>query len=131
MAEDWQDHQLLERGRLASRTAFVSYADVAAARANDPSLSPTFRSLSGTWRFHLAASPAAVPEGFASIDFDDRDWPGIPVPAHWQLHGYGKPQYTNIVYPFPVDPPRVPSEDPTGATGEKSGIDASWLASGS
>jgi hypothetical protein len=27
----------------------------------------------------------------------------------WQLQGFGKgPQYTNVIYPFPVDPPHVP-----------------------
>ncbi len=36
------------------------------------------------------------------------------MPAHWQLHGYGSPIYTNVRYPFPVDPPRVPDENPTG-----------------
>jgi len=33
------------------------------------------------------------------------------------LHGdgrYGRPIYTNIKYPFPVDPPHVPDENPTG-----------------
>ena len=36
------------------------------------------------------------------------------MPSHWQLHGYGAPAYTNVVYPFPVDPPHVPDENPTG-----------------
>ena len=36
------------------------------------------------------------------------------MPSHWQLHGYGSPAYTNVVYPFPVEPPHVPDENPTG-----------------
>ena len=36
------------------------------------------------------------------------------MPSHWQLHGYGAPAYTNVVYPFPVEPPHVPDENPTG-----------------
>ncbi|RYG35494.1 hypothetical protein EON81_12605, partial [bacterium] len=32
----------------------------------------------------------------------------------WQMEGYGKPAYTNVVYPFPLDPPHVPSDNPTG-----------------
>jgi beta-galactosidase len=36
------------------------------------------------------------------------------VPSHWQLHGYGAPAYTNVLYPFPVEPPEVPDENPTG-----------------
>ena len=69
--------------------------------------------LSGAWRFRL--SPRADgDDGFADPGFDDRGWERLPVPSHWQLHGHGAPAYTNVVYPFPVDPPRVPSENPTG-----------------
>lgn len=77
-------------------------------------------SLSGAWRFRL--SPRAdAPTDFATTGFAERsghksedEWADLPVPSHWQLHGYGPPAYTNIAYPFPVDPPRVPTENPTG-----------------
>ena len=45
------------------------------------------------------------------------DWDTIAVPSHWVLAGdgaYGRPIYTNVAYPFPVDPPYVPDENPTG-----------------
>ena len=48
------------------------------------------------------------------------------MPCHWQLRGYGHPQYTNLVYPFPVDPPRVPSENPTGCHRLEIELDPSW-----
>lgn len=38
----------------------------------------------------------------------------IEVPSCWQLQGYGKPYYTNACYPFPVDPPYLPDENPVG-----------------
>jgi beta-galactosidase len=65
-------------------------------------------SLDGTWDFRLFPSAAA-----ASDDFDGDDWGTISVPGHWQLQGHGKPAYTNVRYPFPVEPPFVPSENPT------------------
>jgi beta-galactosidase len=69
--------------------------------------------LSGDWRFRW--SPRAdASEDFARPGFDDDDWAVLPVPSHWQLHGYGAPAYTNIRYPFPVCPPQVPTENPTG-----------------
>ncbi len=69
--------------------------------------------LSGRWRFRL--SPRADGDAsFAAADFDDSAWTMLPVPSHWQLHGHGAPAYTNIAYPFPVDPPHVPTENPTG-----------------
>ena len=36
------------------------------------------------------------------------------MPGNWQLQGYGAPAYTNVRYPFPVEPPYVPDENPTG-----------------
>ena len=69
--------------------------------------------LSGDWRCRLSPRADAGP-GFADPGFDDRDWARMPVPSHWQLHGYGAPAYTNVRYPFPVDPPHVPTENPTG-----------------
>jgi beta-galactosidase len=77
-------------------------------RSDAPSLD-----LSGDWRFRL--SPRAGADlGFTDPGFDDRGWATLPVPSHWQLHGYGAPAYTNVLYPFPVDPPHVPTENPTG-----------------
>src|SRR5699024_6434617 len=37
------------------------------------------------------------------------------VPHHWQLRGYEQPRYTNVNFPCPVDPPNIPTENPTGS----------------
>ena len=62
--------------------------------------------LNGDWDFRWSADG----------DPTDADWSSIPVPSHWVLHGrgrFGRPQYTNVRYPFPIDPPHVPDENPT------------------
>ncbi|WP_214316733.1 glycoside hydrolase family 2 TIM barrel-domain containing protein [Nonomuraea sediminis] len=69
--------------------------------------------LNGLWRFRLSAT-AHVSDAFADPAFDDSGWDELPVPSHWVLHGYGAPAYTNVAFPFPVDPPFVPDENPTG-----------------
>ena len=84
----------------------------AAARAWFQSDAPA-DDLSGEWRFRLSGR-ADADTGFVAGDFDDSGWASLPVPSHWQLHGYGAPAYTNVAYPFPVDPPHVPTENPTG-----------------
>ncbi|MGA5507678.1 glycoside hydrolase family 2 TIM barrel-domain containing protein [Streptomyces umbrinus] len=74
-------------------------------------------SLNGSWRFRLSATADAEDESFAAEGFDAGDWPEVRVPGHWVLQGdggFGAPIYTNHLYPFPVDPPRVPTENPTG-----------------
>lgn len=71
-------------------------------------------SLNGSWKFRYSPI-AAIPETFAqSAEFDDSKWDLLAVPSHWVLHGYGAPAYTNVKFPFPVDPPFVPTENPTG-----------------
>ncbi|WP_276320690.1 glycoside hydrolase family 2 TIM barrel-domain containing protein, partial [Phytoactinopolyspora endophytica] len=87
-------------GVLPPRSVYVSDA---------PSLS-----LNGEWRFHLVPTVARGTAGFWEPGFDDSAWKNLPVPSHWQLHGYGAPAYTNVVYPFPIDPPTPPEENPTG-----------------
>ena len=38
----------------------------------------------------------------SDAEFDANRWADLPVPSNWQMHGYGKPHYTNVPYPFPV-----------------------------
>ena len=83
--------------------------------------------LSGVWRFRLSGR-ADADTGFVAGDFDDSAWASLPVPSHWQLHGYGAPAYTNVVYPFPVDPPHVPTENPTGDYRLVFRLPAGWTA---
>jgi beta-galactosidase len=82
------------------------------------------RSLNGEWSFRLSPT-ALVPVDFAAEDFDDGEWDGITVPSH-----FGTPIYTNIQYPFPIDPPFVPDENPTGDYRRHFDVPAEWLESG-
>src|SRR3954449_7988928 len=77
-------------------------------RSDAPSLS-----LNGEWAFRLSEH-ADLPADFVDRDYDDSGWNRLAVPSHCQLRGYGAPAYTNVRYPFPVDPPFVPDENPTG-----------------
>ncbi|MFJ7899775.1 glycoside hydrolase family 2 TIM barrel-domain containing protein [Streptomyces sp. NPDC096198] len=70
--------------------------------------------LNGRWRFRLSPTADARDDSFAEPGYDAGDWDEIAVPGHWVLQGHGAPIYTNQRYPFPVDPPRVPTENPTG-----------------
>jgi len=75
---------------------------------------PFVKSLSGYWKFVLAPNPAHVPLSFYDSTFEDSAWETLPVPSNWQLHGFDRPIYTNIVFPFPLNPPHVPEDNPTG-----------------
>ncbi|MFJ6571120.1 glycoside hydrolase family 2 TIM barrel-domain containing protein [Streptomyces sp. NPDC091292] len=73
--------------------------------------------LNGAWRFRLSPTATTHDDSFARPGFDAAGWDELTVPGHWVLQGdgrHGSPAYTNTLYPFPVDPPRVPTENPTG-----------------
>src|SRR3954470_19364789 len=61
--------------------------------------------LGGAWRFRLSAGAEAADDAFARPGYDAARWDVLPVPSHWPLEGHGRPAYTNVRYPFPVDPP--------------------------
>lgn len=127
---DWGDLDVLQRDRLAPRAWFTPYPDAATALSQDPGLSTRVRSLAGDWRFYMAPRPQAAPAGCEQADFDDGAWASIPVPSHWQLQGYGRPQYLNVAYPFPVEPPFVPSDNPTGCYRHDVVLEPAWLEEG-
>ncbi len=72
--------------------------------------STRFELLNGDWDFKFYGSIIDIEDDFISSGFDKK----IPVPSNWQLHGYDKPQYTNVCYPIPYDPPYVPDDIPVG-----------------
>ena len=63
--------------------------------------------LNGQWNFAYFTRDIDVPDMIES-------WDTIPVPSCWQLHGYENPNYSNINYPYPCDPPYVPDDNPCG-----------------
>jgi len=123
---DWENHRLPHRERMAPRAFFLPYQTVQAALSFDRSKSRRCRSLNGAWKFTFAETPAHAPERFSETEFDDSGWDWLQVPSSWQLHGYGRPHYTNSIYPFPIDPPRVPTENPTGCYRRKFAVPKEW-----
>jgi beta-galactosidase len=87
-------------------------------------------SLNGSWRFRLSATADAEDDSFAEPGFDASGWAEVTVPGHWVLQGHGAPVYTNHLYPFPVDPPRVPTENPTGDHVRPFDLPADWPGDG-
>ncbi len=111
---DWENPHLLQMNREPAHAALLPYADAAAALTSERAASDRFRLLNGRWAFYYCASPNEVPDGFPEPDYPTEDWDTLPVPSNWQMHGYGAPNYTNVAYPYPVDPPRVPQMNPVG-----------------
>ncbi|WP_026486918.1 glycoside hydrolase family 2 TIM barrel-domain containing protein [Caldanaerobius polysaccharolyticus] len=122
----WEDLDTLAINREPAHSTLIPYADVESALRSERGLSPYFKLLSGNWKFHYAPSPAEAPEGFEQESYSVEQWDTIPVPSNWQILGYGRPNYTNVAYPFPVDPPFVPDDNPVGSYKRSFVIPESW-----
>ena len=94
-----------------------SVAPAATLRSDAP-----VQSLDGTWRFRFSPTVADAPEGIEAPEYDDAGWHDLPVPSSWVMpwhdgtlgDDHGAPAYTNVQYPFPVDPPFPPDANPVG-----------------
>lgn len=93
---------ILHENRLAPRSSFFAYQTIEAALQNNPTDAYGYQSLNGTWDFQLSNE-----ENVTAYEHK------IEVPSHWQFQGHGQPIYTNVQYPFPVDPPFVYKDNPT------------------
>ena len=66
--------------------------------------------LNGDWKFKWVDSPSKAPADFYKADYDVSSWGTIPVPANWELNGYGTPIYVNVDNEFrPNEPPFAPT----------------------
>ncbi|MCL4793850.1 MAG: DUF4981 domain-containing protein [Bryobacteraceae bacterium] len=107
-AQEWADPAVIQQGAETPRATFQPHPRRETALTNDRARSEWFHSLNGTWRFQWSPAPAARPADFFKPEFVDAGWPTLPVPSNWQMHGYGRPVYTNILYPFPQNPREAP-----------------------
>lgn len=126
MRRDWEDRNLTNINRLEARTILVPYLGKEQALLGDRSQSSLYQSLNGVWKFGYFPNPQSVTDGFQAEDADLCDWEDIVVPCNWQMEGYGRPHYTNVQYPFPLNPPFVPNENPTGCYVREFDIPEEW-----
>lgn len=125
---NWENPKVNGVNRLPMGATSYSYNNAEKALSNDRNQAIGFRSLNGTWKFHFAENASEIPKKFYEENYRASKWDDIPVPANWELEGYGTAIYTNIRYPFdPVDPPLVPLEDnPVGSYIKDFSIPADW-----
>lgn len=112
--QDYHDQNIIHKNRLLPHSYFMTYNNKFEALTYERKVSNGFLLLNGNWKFLYTSSSEELTEDFYKDDYDVSNWDNLTVPAHWELNGYGIPHYTNVQYPFPVEPPYVPSENPTG-----------------
>ncbi len=103
----YEDPQHTSENRCAPRSYYI------------PGGRSEYRLLNGTWRFAFYSRDVDVPENIQA-------WDTIPVPSCWQLQGYENPNYSNINYPYPCDPPYVPEDNPCGVYEREFTLEEIW-----
>ncbi|NLO70823.1 MAG: DUF4981 domain-containing protein [Porphyromonadaceae bacterium] len=98
---DWENHHVLQINREPARASFIPYGN----EKNDRMMS-----LDGTWKFNWTPTPEGRTPDFFKPDFNDSDWINFPVPANWEVNGFGTPVYVSAGYPFKIEPPFVTKE---------------------
>ncbi len=104
---DWEDNHILQINREPARAYFIPFGS----KAGDRQLS-----LNGTWKFRWTKTPNERITNFHRTDYDCSSWADFPVPANWEVNGYGTPIYVSAGYPFKIDPPYVIREPKKGWT---------------
>lgn len=103
----YEDYGFTGENRLAPRSHYIPFESLEKALSGDKKDSAQYVSLNGKWNFKYYASEE-------DADLNNDVWEEITVPSCWEFSGYGNHQYTNYNYPFPVDPPYVPDDNPAG-----------------
>lgn len=108
-----QSTEVLHENCMPPRAYYIPFASERAAMEGNRAVSPRFKSLCGEWGFRYYHAPYQIGEDISAEVIDE----SITVPMSWQMalgRGYDRPNYTNINYPIPCDPPYVPDDNPCG-----------------
>jgi beta-galactosidase len=136
-SNDWENPEVYARNRLPMHAAAMRYIqseDDAREHACKIELknkiTKNVTSLDGDWQFQYTENPAAAKDlAWSRKKPGHPDWTSIPVPSNWQLSTkFDKPIYTNIQYPFALNPPFVPKANPTGLYQKKFSLPKDYFA---
>lgn len=114
-SDEWRNPEINEVNRAPMHTHYFAYETQEDASQNIKNRSSNYLSLNGTWKFNWVKDAGSRPAGFWKNYYDDSLWTDFPVPAVWEMNGYGDPIYVNNMYAwrnhFKTDPPAIPDEE--------------------
>lgn len=136
-SEPWMNPQINEMNREPMHAHFITYTNeenalnrhaLPAEKRFDVNTACERRvSLDGTWKFLYSRNNSLCPEGFYELGYDTSGWKDIEVPGSWELQGFDAPIYTDTRYPFPANPPYVPTDyNPVGAYVREFTVPKEW-----
>jgi beta-galactosidase len=126
LGNEWEKPGLVDKYKEASRTPFMLYNNKQDAIADKFEASPFYQSLNGQWNFWYSENYKNRPLDFFEPKFNDSKWNKLTVPSNWELKGFGVPIYTNIIYPFPKNPPFVGDDNSVGTYRKEFTVPDNW-----
>ncbi|NDV82464.1 glycoside hydrolase family 2 TIM barrel-domain containing protein [Bacteroides sp. 51] len=112
---EWRNPEVNSVNRAPMHTNYFAYESVEAAGKAIKEESANYMTLNGFWKFNWVSNSDQRPLDFYRMDFNDKGWDNLKVPAIWELNGYGDPLYVNIGYPwrhqYKNNPPEFPVEN--------------------
>lgn len=107
----WENPAVNSIGRLEMGAHSLSYTTEKEALMGNNFQSSSVTYLDGLWKFSWSPTPESAPSDFHKKSYASLPWSLMPVPSNWELQGYGRAIYTNIRYPFVVNPPYISHAD--------------------
>lgn len=124
---EWENPSVLDRNKQEARAYFIPFKSIEQAKHLPKEDSPMVKSLNGVWKFDIVKQPENRPTDFFEVDLDDTEWNDITVPSNWEVEGFDIPIYTNIVYPFPKNPPFIDGDyNPVGSYRTEFTVPTEW-----
>lgn len=111
----YEDLHMLHENTMPDRSYYVPASTRMDCLVEEREKSDRLQLLNGNWKFKFFESIYDLEEKFFESDYSADGYDEVAVPGVWQNYGYDNHQYVNFRYPFPVDPPYVPQENPCAA----------------
>jgi beta-galactosidase len=123
---DWENPSLVSLNKEKPHATGMIFTNAADVKNDDYSRSPFYQTLNGTWKFVYTDKYANRPTNFFETALDDSKWNDLAVPSNWELKGFGIPIYTNIIYPYPKNPPYIGDNNPVGTYRKQFTVPDNW-----
>ena len=111
----YEDPHMLHENTMPNRAYYVPASKRMDNLIEHREQSDRLQLLNGNWKFRYYKSIYDLQDEFYKTDYPVEEYDTVPVPGVWQNYGYESHQYIESDYPFPVDPPYVPLDNPCGA----------------
>ncbi len=110
----FEDAHKLHENTMPNRAYYIPASVFISGLDENRESSDRLQSLCGEWRFRYFDNVRELNENFYKYNAPQDSFISVRVPGCWQNYGFDTHQYTNFRYPFPIDPPYVPVQNPCG-----------------